>query len=643
MSRVWNLQHSKLNRVLPVPSDIDIVKSHKCKPIRQIAEEIGLSSKEYEQYGNFQAKVTTKVPKKLSNNRGKYVIVCGITPTPLGEGKSTTTIGLAQAFTAGLNKNCIPCIRQPSQGPTFGIKGGAAGGGYSQVIPMENFNLHLTGDIHAITAANNLIAAAIDARCFHEATQSDQALYTRLVPKKPGKPRQFSLCQKKRLVKLGIPENTEPDNLTPEQIREFSRLNINTEHIEWNRVLDVNDRFLRKITIGQGKQEKGFTRETQFDMAVASELMVILAICSDLKDLRERVGRTTVAYTKDDKPRPVTCEDLGVAGAVTVLLKDAIKPNLIQTLEGGPCLVHCGPFANIAHGCSSVIADKIALELVGKDGYVLTECGFGADIGLEKLINIKCRSFDVMPDCVVIVATVRALKMHGGGPPVTPGSVLPKEYCEENLELLKKGLCNLEQHLENIAHKFQLPVIVAVNSFASDTDAELALVRESSLKAGANDACVIKNHMLGSEGAVNLAKAVEDVCTKPKSKQPQFIYPLNISIKEKIEAIAIAIYGASKVVYSPVAEDKIKKYESLGYSNLPICIAKTQLSFSHDSKIKGAPKGFEFPIQDIRASLGGGYLYPLAGEISTLPGLPTRPAFYDIDINTETEEIVGLF
>lgn len=627
--------------MVKVPSDIEIVRNHKCIPIAEIAQRLGL--KEYDLHGDYMAKVAMKVPSTGldSSHRGKYVVVTGITPTPLGEGKSTTAIGLAQALGNQLSKKTVVCLRQPSQGPTFGIKGGAAGGGYSQVVPMENFNLHLTGDIHAITAAHNLVAAAIDARIFHESTQSDTKLFSRLVPKKPGQPRVFSKFQLARLKKVGISTDISPDNLNADQKKAFSRLNFDKSCINWNRVTDTNDRFLRKVTIGQAETEKGFTRSTQYDISVASELMAICSLCHNLKEAKERIRKVVVGMSADDPPKTITCEDLGIHGAVAVLLRDAIKPTLIQTLEGTPVFVHCGPFANIAHGNSSVIADKLALKLVGPDGYVLTEAGFGADIGLEKFINIKCRSSNIMPDCAVIVASVRALKSHGGGPSITPGAALPKEYRTENLELLEKGLCNLEAHIKNITKEFKIPVVVAVNKFSSDTEKEIALIREVAVKAGAMDACLADSWANGGKGAIDLGKAVMKACESPNSAE--FLYDLNSSLKSKIETTATRIYSANKVDYSALAEEKIKLFQSLGYDKLPVCIAKTQYSFSADPTLKGAPKDFTLPIVDVRLAAGGGFVYPLAGDIQTMPGLPTRPAFFDIDVDSDTEEIQGLF
>jgi len=627
-----------LELLKPVPSDIEIAQAQmaNAKPITRVANEIGLLEDELEPYGKYMAKVSLSVLERLKDvPDGKYVDVTAITPTPLGEGKTTTTVGLSQALGAHYGKNVFTCIRQPSQGPTFGIKGGAAGGGYSQIIPMENFNLHLTGDIHAITAANNLMAAAIDTRMFHEASQSDDALFRRLCPPDKEGKREFAPSMLKRLKKLGI-DKTDPNDLTEEEISRFARLDIDPETITWNRVVDTNDRMLRGITIGEGPKEKGFTRETGFDITVASEIMAILALTTDLADMRERFGRMVFATNKAGEA--LTAEDLGVAGALTVLMKDAIKPTLMQTLEGTPAFIHAGPFANIAHGNSSIIADKIALKL---GDYVLTESGFGADIGMEKFFDIKCRYSGLVPNCVVLVATVRALKMHGGGPKVTAGAPLAPEYTEENLELLEAGLANLRAHIEN-AKKYGIPVVVAVNSFKDDTLAEVELVRKAAIEAGAEDAVVSRHWMEGGSGAVDLAKAVVAACEKPGDFK--FLYPLKgTSIKDKIEIICKEIYGADGVSYEPLAEKKVELYTKLGFDELPMCMAKTHLSLSHDANLKGRPKGFTVPIRDLRASVGAGFIYPLLGEMSTMPGLPTRPVYYDVDLDLETGQVVGLF
>ncbi len=626
---------TKLVRINPVPSDIDIAQAAELKPIAQIMEEVGLRPDEIELYGNYKAKVKLEVLDRLKDvPDGIYVDVTAITPTPLGEGKSTTMVGLSQAMGAHLGKRVFTCIRQPSQGPTFGIKGGAAGGGYSQVIPMEDFNLHLTGDIHAITAANNLLAAAIDVRVFHESYQSDETLFGRLCPPDKEGNRSFSPSMLRRLKKLGI-NKTDPNDLTPEERSRFARLDIDPDSITWRRVVDTNDRFLRTITIGQGPKEKGRTRETGFDITVASEIMAILALTTDLADMRERFGKIVIGTNKAGEA--VTAEDIGVAGAMTVLMKDAIKPTLMQTLEGTPVFVHAGPFANIAHGNSSIIADRIALKLAD---YVITESGFGADIGMEKFFNIKCRYSGLIPNVVVLVATVRALKMHGGGPKVVAGKPLDPAYTEENLDLLRAGLPNMQHHIKN-ALRFGIPVVVAVNSFATDTKAEVELVREAALEAGAEDAVVSTHWMDGGEGAAKLAEAVVKAAEKPSNFE--FLYPLESSIKEKIEIICKEIYGADGVDYLPEAEEKIKLYTRLGFADLPLCMAKTHLSLSHDPNLKGVPKGFRVPIRDIRASVGAGFLYPLLGEMSTMPGLPTRPVFYDVDLDLETGQVVGLF
>ncbi|XP_060061312.1 monofunctional C1-tetrahydrofolate synthase, mitochondrial isoform X2 [Erinaceus europaeus] len=582
----WRLHCLKLQPLSPVPSDIEISRAQTPKAVDVLAKEIGLLADEIEMYGRSKAKVRLSLLERLKDQAdGKYVIVAGITPTPLGEGKSTVTIGLVQALTAHLNVNSFACLRQPSQGPTFGVKGGAAGGGYAQVIPMEEFNLHLTGDIHAITAANNLLAAAIDTRIFHENTQTDKALYNRLVPLVNGV-REFSEIQLARLKKLGI-NKTDPSALTEEEIRRFSRLDIDPSTITWQRVLDTNDRFLRKMTIGQASTEKGYSREAQFDIAVASEIMAVLALTDSLQDMKTRLGRMVVA--SDKHGQPVTAEDLGVTGALTVLMKDAIKPNLMQTLEGTPVFVHAGPFANIAHGNSSVLADKIALKLVGEEGFVVTEAGFGADIGMEKFFNIKCRASGLVPNVVVLVATVRALKMHGGGPSVTAGVPLKKEYTEENIPLVADGCCNLQKQIQ-IAQLFGVPVVVALNVFKTDTRAEIDLVCELAKRAGAFDAVPCYHWSMGGKGSVDLAWAVREAANK--RSRFQFLYDVELPIVEKIRTIAQTVYGAKDIELSPEAQIKIDRY--------------TQ-------------------------------------QMSTMPGLPTRPCFYDIDLDTETEQIKGLF
>jgi formyltetrahydrofolate synthetase len=628
----------KLKLVRPVPSDIDIAQASDIKPIAQIAEEVGILPDELEFYGPYKAKVKLEILERLKNiPNGKYVDVTAITPTPLGEGKTTTTVGLSQALGAHLGKKVFTAIRQPSQGPTFGIKGGAAGGGYSQVIPMEDFNLHLTGDIHAITAANNLCAAAIDARMFHEGEQDDVKLFNALCPPDKRGQRAFSPSMQRRLKKLGI-NKSDPNELTPEERSKFSRLDIDPQSITWRRTIDTNDRFLREIEVGLGPEEKGKTRHTGFDITVASEIMAILALTTDLRDMRERLGRMVIGT--DRKGGAVTAEDLGVAGALTVLMKDAIKPNLMQTLEGTPALVHAGPFANIAHGQSSIIADRIALKLVGPQGYVITESGFGADIGMEKFFDIKCRYSGLIPQVVVLVATVRALKMHGGGPKVVAGKPLAPEYTDENLELLRKGLPNMVRHIKN-ALKYGVNVVVAVNSFANDTPAEVEVVRKAALEAGAMDAVVSTHWMDGGAGAIKLAEAVVQAADKPS--QFKFLYPLELSIKEKLETICREIYGADGIEILPEAQAKIELYTRLGFDKLPLCMAKTHLSFSHDASIKGAPTGFKVPVRDIRASVGAGFLYPLLGEMRTMPGLPTRPVFYDVDLDLDTGKVLGLF
>ncbi|MBI2196654.1 formate--tetrahydrofolate ligase [Candidatus Daviesbacteria bacterium] len=560
-------------------SDLKIAQASKLKPITAVAAEAGLLDEEIEVYGKYKAKVSLDVLKRLKGRpNGKYIDVTAITPTPLGEGKTTTTVGLGQALKK-IGKRAIICIRQPSLGPVFGIKGGAAGGGYSQIVPMEDFNLHLTGDIHAIGLAHNLLAAFIDNHIFHG-----------------------------------------------------NKLNIDPQAVSFRRVVDVSDRALRHIIIGLNKE--GMLRETGYDITVASEVMAILALTSGLKDLRERLGKMVVATTRDGQP--VTAEDLKVAGAMTVLLKDAIKPNLMQTLENTPAFVHCGPFANIAHGNSSILADKIALKLAD---FVVTESGFGADLGAEKFMDIKCRASGLVPDAVVIVATVRALKMHSGRFKVIAGKPLDPGLTKENLKAVKKGSENLEKQIENMRY-FGVPVVVAINRFASDTDAEIKLIKEVSLKAGAVSACVSDIHAKGGSGGIEMAKAVVKACEKPSHFK--FLYPLDLPIKEKIETIAKKIYGADGVTYLPAAEKAIRVYTEMGYADLPICMAKTHESLSHDKNLKGRPRGFTVPIRDVRLSAGAGFLYPLLGEMRTMPGLPSSPAGEKVDIDSNGK-IVGLF
>ncbi|OHD78983.1 MAG: formate--tetrahydrofolate ligase [Spirochaetes bacterium RIFOXYC1_FULL_54_7] len=579
----------------PVPSDIEIAQAAKIKPIIQIAEAHGISAEYLDPYGMDKAKVRLEFLARNANmpKRAKYVDVTAISPTPLGEGKTTTTVGLTQGL-GFLGKKAIAAIRQPSMGPTFGIKGGAAGGGYSQIVPMEDFNLHLTGDIHAVSAAHNLCAAALDARLYHEGRWSE------------------SFFEKQGLKKL---------NMDPYQIL-------------WRRVMDMNDRALRSVVLGIDGLENGPLRQSGFDIAVASEVMAILALAKDLGDLRTRIGKIVVAV--DKQGNAITTTDLGVAGAMTILLKDAIKPNILQTLEEQMAFVHAGPFANIAHGNSSVVADLIATKI---GDYVITESGFGADMGFEKFVDIKCRTSGLFPDAVVVVATVRALKMHGGGPKVSPGKPLAKEYVQENVELVKKGVANLLAHL-GIVSKFGVPAVVAINAFPTDTEAEWGIIKEAAIKAGAVDAVVTRNWADGGEGAAELAKAVMKAADQPSKVQP--FYSLDLSIKEKIERIAFEVYGAGKIDYSADAEKAIDKFSSLGYDKLPICMAKTQYSLSHDPAVKGAPKGFVFPVADVRLAAGAGFVYPLSGEINTMPGLSSKPGYLGMDIDPVTGKITGL-
>jgi methylenetetrahydrofolate dehydrogenase (NADP+)/methenyltetrahydrofolate cyclohydrolase/formyltetrahydrofolate synthetase/formate--tetrahydrofolate ligase len=589
-----------MNSPAKVPSDIEIARATTISPIVDVAARIGLEVDDLIPYGRTKAKINLNVLKRIgAQPRGKYVDVTAITPTPLGEGKTTTTVGLTQGLGA-LGHNAIACIRQPSMGPTFGIKGGAAGGGYSQVVPMDEFNLHLTGDIHAITAAHNLVAAAIDARWFHETRMSDE-----------------------ELAKVGL-----------------TRLGIDVFNLQWNRVIDINDRALRNVIVGLGGKSEGRPRETGFDISVASELMAILALvdgvdyASALRNLRERVGRVVFGISKDGQP--LTLEDLGVAGAVTVLMKDTLHPTIMQTIEGQAAFVHAGPFANIAHGNSSILADRIALHL---GDYVITESGFGADMGMEKFMDIKCRTSGLRPDCVVLVATVRALKTHGGGPKVVLGRPLDRAYTEENLSLLQAGMPNLLAHIANVK-RYGVPVVVAINSFPTDSAAEVNLIREAALGAGASDAVLAKHWAEGGEGAKALAEAVVAACEEPN--EFSYLYPLNMSIKQKIEIICRDIYGAADVDYSPTAEAQIAEFEKAGFGYLPICMAKTHLSISHDAALKGAPSGFTVPVREVRASVGAGFIYPLLGEMRTMPGLGSTPAYLKVDIDDDGN-VVGLF
>lgn len=632
----------KINPTHPVPSDIEIAQSVQIQPISEIADAIGILPEELEQYGNTKAKVSLSVRDRLAHvPDGKLVIVAGVNPTALGEGKSTTTVGLSQALGAHLDKTVFTCIRQPSQGPTFGIKGGAAGGGWSQVVPMEEFNLHLTGDIHAISAATNLLAAAIETRMFHEYSQTNEALFRRLCPPDPKNgSRHFSLGMHSRLKKLNITK-VDPAELTEEEIARFVRLDIDPSSVQWNRVVDVNDRFLRCVDIGKAPTEKGLVRETKFDISVASEIMAILALTTSLKDLRDRLGRIVIGISKSGDEL-ITADDLGIGGALTVLMKDALKPNLLQTLEGTPTFVHAGPFANIASGNSSVVADQVALKLVGPDGFVVTEAGFGSEIGLEKFVHLKCRLGGVKPAAIVLVATVRALKMHGGGPPVVAGAPLADVYKQENIELVEKGFANLERHIHH-AKLYGVPVIVCCNRFNTDAQKELEMVVEMSKKAGVFDA-VISNHWEeGGRGAIDLGKALVTATSDSEREGSfRFLYENEVPLKEKVEIVATTVYGADGVEFSDEAAKNLAMYEEKGCGWMPICIAKTQYSLSADAKLKGAPTGFTLPVREVRLSAGAGFVLAICGTIQTMPGLPTKPAFYNIDIDTKTGKVIGL-
>ncbi len=578
----------------PVPSDIEIAQEARLEHISDIAARLGIPQDRVEPYGSFKAKIDWRLLRSpdAPSPRAKYVDVTAISPTPLGEGKTTTTIGLTQGLGV-IGRKAVACLRQPSMGPTFGIKGGAAGGGYSQVVPMEDINLHLTGDIHAVSAAHNLCAAAVDARLYHESRWGDAYF-----------------------EKLGL-----------------TKLRADPYRVAIGRVIDMNDRVLRHVVTGMGSLEDGPMRQSRFDIAVASEVMAILALATDLADLRARLGRMVVAY--DTKGKPLTADDFGVAGAMAALLRESLKPNLLQTLEGQGAFVHAGPFANIAHGNSSVVADQIAVRYAD---YVVTESGFGADMGMEKFFDIKCRVSGLRPDAVVVVATVRALKSHGGGPAVVPGKPIPREYAEENLELLRKGLANLRAHL-GIAAKFGVPAVVAINAFPTDTPAEWDLVRETALAAGAADAVVARNWADGGEGAADLARAVEAACGLPSNFS--FLYPLGLPLRAKIEKLAVEVYGADGVDYAPEAAAELDRLEENGFGGLPICTAKTQYSLSHDPALKGVPAGYRLPIREVRLSAGAGFVYPLCGDMTTMPGLPSKPAFMGIDVDADGR-ITGL-
>jgi formate--tetrahydrofolate ligase len=564
-------------------SDIEIAQAAKMVPINRITDSIGIPEDMVENYGKYKAKISLDLLHHLEDKpRGKYIVVTAVTPTPLGEGKTTTTIGVGQAM-GRLGVKAINTIRQPSLGPVFGIKGGAAGGGYAQCVPMEDFNLHFTGDTHAVALAHNLAAAFLDASILH-----------------------------------GNPLDIDPLSIT------------------WPRVMDVSDRALRQVVIGLGGSANGIPRETGFDIAVASEVMAVLALTTSLKDLRERLERIVVGYTKAGKA--VTCGDLKVAGAMAVLLRDAIKPNIIQTLENTPVFVHAGPFANIAHGNSSVLADLMATKLAD---YTITEAGFGADIGAEKMFNIKCRYSGLKVDAAVLVATVRALKMHGGAFRVVPGRALDNEaLAAENMEALDKGCENLDKQIENVT-MHGVPCIVALNHFPTDSDKEIQFVLDRAMKSGASAAVVSRVWAEGGAGGIDLAKAIIDV-TEKEPTQFHHLYDQEKSIKEKIEIIATKVYGAAGVDYERKAERQIRRYTKLGFDKMPICMAKTHLSLSHDPTLKGRPRDFRVTVREVRASMGAGFLYPLLGDMRTMPGLPSDPAGAHMDID-EDGKITGLF
>lgn len=554
-------------------TDIEIARDAKMLPIKEVAKLLNIEEDDLELYGKYKAKISDEYLDRIKDNKdGKLVLVTAINPTPAGEGKTTVTVGLGQAFNK-LNKKAIIALREPSLGPCFGIKGGAAGGGYSQVVPMEDLNLHFTGDFHAITSANNLLAALLD-----------------------------------------------------NHIQQGNELNIDTRQIVWKRCLDMNDRVLRNVVVGLGSKMDGVVREDHFVITVASEIMAILCLANDMEDLKDRLSKIIVAYNYSGQP--VTAGDLKAVGAMAALLKDAIKPNLIQTLENTPALVHGGPFANIAHGCNSVKATKAALKMAD---YVITEAGFGADLGAEKFFDIKCRKAGLKPDAVVLVATIRALKYNGGVPKA--------DLNEENVEALKKGICNLEKHIENL-HKFGVPVVVTLNSFITDTEAENEFVKSFCESKGCEFA-ISKVWEKGGEGGIPLAEKVLETLENKKSEF-KVLYEDELSLEEKIKTIATEIYGAKGVTYAPAAKKALKQIADMGYSSLPVCMAKTQYSFSDDQTKLGRPTDFEINIREVYISAGAGFVVAITGAIMTMPGLPKAPAAYGIDVNEEGK-ITGLF
>ena len=553
-------------------SDIEIAQAAEMKPITEIAGKLGLQGEDIIPYGHYKAKLNHKLAKS-DKPEGKLILVTAISPTPAGEGKTTTSVGLADAMNA-LGKKTMLCLREPSLGPVFGVKGGAAGGGYAQVVPMEDINLHFTGDIHAIGTANNLLAAMID-----------------------------------------------------NSIQQGNPLNIDPRRIAWKRCMDMNDRQLRHIVDGLGGKAQGVPREDGFDITVASEVMAIFCLATDLADLKDRLSRIVCAYTYDGQP--VTAGQIGAAGAMAALLKDAIDPNLVQTLENNPAIIHGGPFANIAHGCNSVTATKLSLKLAD---YVVTEAGFGADLGAEKFLDIKCRMADLHPSAVVLVATVRALKSHGG--------VAKPDLNKPNVEAVRKGAANLERHIDNIKNGFGLPVCVAINAFPTDTPEEMAVIEEVCAKAGVK--CALSEVFAkGGEGGKALAETVLSIM--PEAPQPiQYTYDLGASLPEKIEAVAKKIYRADGVTYTPAAKKMLDDLAAMGYGELPVCIAKTQYSFSDNAKLTGAPTGFKMNVREVRLSAGAGFVVVICGSIMTMPGLPKHPAAMDIDVDAEGR-ITGLF